>query len=145
VGVLIQVRDWKWEASPNDATVFRGFAYARGSAGGGWSDDPICRGGAADQSVLRIEVAQAEARDRGAAAREDGRASSAGLVGEVGAWLRQRVLSGRRCTLRGLAAELAARGVKTDSRAIWVFLHAEGLSFKKKRVGVGAEPSRHRP
>ena len=48
------------------------------------------------------------------------------LSGRWGAWLRQRVLSGRRCTLRGLAAELAARGVKTDSRAISVFLHAEG-------------------
>lgn len=54
------------------------------------------------------------------------------LTGKWAAWLRRRVLSGRRCTLRGLAAELAARGVKTESRAIWEFLHAEGLSFKKK-------------
>ena len=53
------------------------------------------------------------------------------LSGKWAAWLRRRVLSGRRRTLRGLAAELAARGVKTESRAIWVFLHAEGLSFKK--------------
>jgi hypothetical protein len=34
--------------------------------------------------------------------------------------------------LRGLTAELAARGVKTDRRAVWVFLRAEGLSFKKR-------------
>jgi putative transposase len=66
------------------------------------------------------------------------------LSGKRAEWLRRRVLSGRRCTLRGLAAELAARGVKTDSRAIWVFLRAEGLSFKKKRAGGGAKPPRHR-
>lgn len=28
-------------------------------------------------------------------------------------------------------AELAERGVKTDRRAAWVFVRAEGLSFKK--------------
>jgi len=28
--------------------------------------------------------------------------------------------------------ELAARGIKTDVRAVWTFVHAEGLSFKKK-------------
>jgi len=66
------------------------------------------------------------------------------LSGKWAAWLRRRVLSGRRCTLRGLAAELAARGVKTESRAIWVFLHAEGLSFKKNAAGSRAEPPRHR-
>jgi hypothetical protein len=33
-----------------------------------------------------------------------------------------------------LAAELTARGIKTDRRAVWVFLHAEGLSFKKART-----------
>ena len=34
-------------------------------------------------------------------------------------------------TLRGLAAELAERGIKSNARAVWVFVHAEGLSFKK--------------
>ena len=43
---------------------------------------------------------------------------------------------GQRCrsgpfTTRGLTAELAARGIKTDRRAVWVFVRAEGLSFKK--------------
>ncbi len=32
-----------------------------------------------------------------------------------------------------LMAELAARGIKTDHRSVWVFLRAEGLSYKKKR------------
>jgi putative transposase len=37
-------------------------------------------------------------------------------------------------TLRGLVAELAARGVKVDYVQVWRFVHAEGLSFKKKRA-----------
>jgi transposase len=34
-------------------------------------------------------------------------------------------------TLRGLVAELAEQGIKTDSRAVWVFAHEQKLSFKK--------------
>jgi putative transposase len=59
------------------------------------------------------------------------------LSGACGAWLEQRVRTAP-FTLRGLVAELAARGVKTDQRAVWVFVHARGLSFKKKRSGGGA-------
>ena len=33
--------------------------------------------------------------------------------------------------MRGLSAKLAERGIKTHPRAVWVFVHAEGLSFKK--------------
>lgn len=54
------------------------------------------------------------------------------LSGETAEWLRSRCRSGP-FTTRGLTAELAARGIKTDRRAVWVFLHAEGLSFKKNR------------
>jgi putative transposase len=53
------------------------------------------------------------------------------LSGELAAWLRERCHSGP-FTTRGLAAELAARGIKTDHRSVWVFLRAEGLSYKKK-------------
>ena len=52
------------------------------------------------------------------------------LSGECAAWLRARVAAGP-ITLRGLTAELAERGIKTQPRAVWVFLNAEGLSFKK--------------
>ena len=38
-------------------------------------------------------------------------------------------------TLRGLVAELAERGLKVDYRAVWNFVHAEKLSFKKNRGG----------
>ena len=52
------------------------------------------------------------------------------LSGECAEWLRARVASGP-FTLRGLAAELAERGIKTQARAVWVFVHAEGSASKK--------------
>ena len=60
------------------------------------------------------------------------------LSGECAQWLRERVAAGP-VTLRGLTAELAERGIKTQPRAVWVFLHAEGLSFKKNAVPAGAD------
>jgi putative transposase len=51
------------------------------------------------------------------------------LSGACAAWLEQRVRAAP-FTLRGLVAELAARGVTTDRRAVWVFVHALDLSFK---------------
>ena len=54
-------------------------------------------------------------------------------------WLVERT----RCdfTLRGLVAELAERGVKVDYVQVWRFVHAEGLSFKKKRAARRAAPT----
>jgi transposase len=49
-------------------------------------------------------------------------------------WLLQRVKE-RDFTLRGLVAELGERGLKVDYRSVWQFVHAEHLSFKKKRGG----------
>ncbi len=60
------------------------------------------------------------------------------LSGECAHWLRARIASGP-VTLRGLTAELAGRGIKTQPRAVWVFLHAEGLSFKKNSAARGAD------
>ena len=65
------------------------------------------------------------------------------LSGETGDWLEGRVRSGP-FTLRALVAELAERGVKTDRRAVWVFVRATGLSFKKNDAGHRAEPPRRR-
>jgi putative transposase len=62
------------------------------------------------------------------------------LSGECADWLRARIASGP-FTLRGLAAELAERGIKTQPRAVWVFVHAENLSFKKNAAGRGADPA----
>jgi putative transposase len=36
-------------------------------------------------------------------------------------------------TLRGLVVELGERGLKVDYRSVWEFVHAEGLSHKKRR------------
>ena len=36
-------------------------------------------------------------------------------------------------TLRGLVKELAGRGLKVDYRSVWEFVHAEKLSYKKRR------------
>lgn len=60
------------------------------------------------------------------------------LSGKTAEWLRERIASGP-VTLRGLTAELAEQGVKTHPRAVWVFLHAEDLSFKKNRAAPGAD------
>jgi transposase len=62
------------------------------------------------------------------------------LSGECAGWLRARVAAGP-FTLRGLAAELAERGIKSNARAVWVFVHAEGLSFKKNPAAGRADPS----
>lgn len=52
------------------------------------------------------------------------------LSGAVADWLRERINAGP-FTLRKLTVELAARGVKTHQKTVWLFVHAEGLSFKK--------------
>jgi putative transposase len=54
------------------------------------------------------------------------------LVGEYRDWLLQRCRE-RAFTLRGLVAELAERGLKVDYRVVWAFVHAEKLSYKKRR------------
>ena len=65
------------------------------------------------------------------------------LSGKVADWLRQRCRS-KPFTTRGLTAELAARGIKTDRRAVWIFLQAEGLSFKKNHSTGRAGQAGHR-
>ncbi len=65
------------------------------------------------------------------------------LSGATREWLLDRVT--RDFTLRGLVAELAMRGVKVDYVQVWRFAHAEGLSFKKKRIARRAAPASGRP
>jgi putative transposase len=56
------------------------------------------------------------------------------LSGAIAEWLRERLASSP-FTTRQLVGELLARGVKTDRRAVWVFVAGEGLSFKKNHAG----------
>src|SRR5258705_3373711 len=63
------------------------------------------------------------------------------ISGEHRAWLLERTKA-KDFTLRGLVAELAERGLKVDYRAVWNFVHAEKLSFKKNRGGQRARSTR---
>ena len=56
------------------------------------------------------------------------------IAGAHRSWLLARIKA-KDFTLRGLVAELAERGLKVDYRTVWSFVHAEKLSFKKKRGG----------
>jgi transposase len=62
------------------------------------------------------------------------------ISGEHANWLRRRIGESD-FTLRGLVAELAERGLKVDYRSVWEFVHAERVSFKKKRGGWRTRPS----
>lgn len=60
------------------------------------------------------------------------------LRGEHAEWLIARCRDAD-FTISQLVDELSqVRGLKVDRRSVWEFLHAEGLSFKKKPVRQGA-------
>ncbi len=65
------------------------------------------------------------------------------IKGEHRAWLVRRCRE-QDFTLRGLVAELAARGLKVDYRTMWDFVHGEKLSYKKNRGRQRTGPSRRR-
>jgi putative transposase len=55
------------------------------------------------------------------------------IAGGHADWLRERCRE-QPFTLQGLVRELAdQRDLKVDYRSVWEFVHAEGLSFKKRR------------
>jgi putative transposase len=66
------------------------------------------------------------------------------IAGEHHEWLLRRC---RECafTIRGMVFELAERGLSVSYRAIWDFVHAEKLSYKKNRSRRRAGPSGRRP
>ena len=62
------------------------------------------------------------------------------LRGEHADWLIARCQE-KDFTISQLVEELRlVRGLKVDRRSVWEFLHAQGLSFKKKPVRQGAGP-----
>jgi transposase len=65
------------------------------------------------------------------------------VSGDHAVWLSQRIKDGD-FTIRGLVAELAGRGLKVDYHSVWDFVHAEKLSFKKKRGGWRTRSPRRR-
>ena len=52
------------------------------------------------------------------------------LIGVLREWLLERCRTD--FTLRGLVAELGERGMPVDYRTVWEFVHAEGLTHKKR-------------
>lgn len=53
------------------------------------------------------------------------------IVGAHRTWLIERCKV-QDFTLMGLVSALAERGLTVDYRTVWSFVHAEGLSYKKK-------------
>ena len=92
-------------------------------------------------AASRFEIGASTAIDWVRRFRETGSAAPGQMGGhkpkairdEHAAWLQAR-LRERDFTLRGLVAELGARGLKVDYRSVWNFVHAEKLSFKKNRA-----------
>jgi transposase len=66
------------------------------------------------------------------------------LLGER-EWLLGRLAESPDVTLRGLQAELAARGVIVSHNAIWKLFAVEGISFKKKPARQRAGSAGRRP
>jgi putative transposase len=54
------------------------------------------------------------------------------ICGDHPTWLLARCRE-RDFTLRGLVAELGERGLAVDYRSVWEFVHAEKLTYKKRR------------
>ena len=54
------------------------------------------------------------------------------ISGDHRTWLLERCRAAG-FTLRGLVAELGERGLAVDYRSVWEFVHAEKLSYKKRR------------
>lgn len=58
-------------------------------------------------------------------------------------WLLARIAAKPDLTLRAVQADLAARGIRVSCKAIWNFLRAEKLTFKKKPArGRAGSPRR---
>jgi len=66
------------------------------------------------------------------------------IIGAVHDWLVERCRE-RAFTIRGLVAELAARGTKVSYRPVHNFVHAQGLSHKKNSARRRAGSPRRRP
>ena len=68
------------------------------------------------------------------------------VLGTERVWLRARMAAAPDLTVRALRAELQAeRGLRVSYDAVWRFLRAEGLTFKKKPAGRRAGPAGRGP
>lgn len=79
-----------------------------------------------------VKWAQRKRRTGSAAARPMGWRNRPLILLPEREWLLARVAAKPDLTLRGVRAELEARGVRVSCKAIWNFFRAEKLTFKKK-------------
>jgi transposase len=67
-----------------------------------------------------------------AAAKPQGGARRQMVLKDERAWLAARLAAEPHATVRQLAAELAARGIRTCKTTVWSFIVREGLSFPSR-------------
>ena len=92
--------------------------------------EAAARFGIGESSAIRW-VARHQATGSAAPGQMGGHKPKA-IRGEHHDWLVERIKDGE-FTLHGLVAELAGRGLKVDYHTMWDFVHAQKLSFKKRR------------
>ena len=79
-----------------------------------------------------VKWCQRARRTGSPAARPMGRRDRPLILAPERDWLLARLVEKPDLTLRGVQAELAARGVRVSVKAIWTFFRAEKVTFKKK-------------
>ena len=79
-----------------------------------------------------VKWSQRKRRTGSAAASPMGRRNRPLRLAGERAWLLERVAAQPDLTLRGIQAELLARGMRVSLKAIWNFFRSERLTFKKK-------------
>lgn len=78
-----------------------------------------------------VKWSQRKRRTGSAAAKPMGRRDRPLILLPEREWLLTRLAASPDLTLRGVQGELAARGIRVSLKAIWNFLRAEKLTFKK--------------
>jgi transposase len=107
-----------------------------------------CRETAGLFGVSVASVVKWSQRDRAtgsAAAKPMGRRDRPLILLPEREWLLTRLAAKPDLTLRGVQAELAARGIRVSCKAIWNFFRAEQVTFKKKPARGRAGSTRRGP
>jgi transposase len=88
-----------------------------------------------------VKWCQRARRTGSPAAHPMGRRNRPLILAPERAWVLARLAVKPDLTLRGMQAELAARGIRVSCKAIWNFFRAEKQTFKKKPARRRAGPA----
>ncbi len=94
-----------------------------------------------DVSVASVVKWSQRSRATGSAAAKPMGGRRPYLLESERGWLLERLGEKPDLTLHALLAELADRGVMVSCDTLWRFLRREGISFKKNRFRIRAEPA----